>query len=361
FVSNLVGFYFLGLTPWVHSDHSAAGATAFAIGFLLWVGVFNMMIVAQFWAFAADVYNEKQGKRLFALVGLGASLGAVAGSLVVDRVVHILGTGNMMLVSAGLLFCAALVTQVVDRRETKKNSQTEEKAEEKKAEEPKSSKGAYTLVFKHKYLILIAAFTVLFSVANTSGEFMLSQLAKNASKLHATTQEGQKLWIAGYFGSYFLWVNIAGLVIQTFLVSRIIKYFGFGVAFFVFPVVALMSTSAIIAVPILLTVRIGKTGENSIDYSLNNTVRNMLWLPTTRRMKYLAKQATDSFFARMGDVGSALGVFILFRKLALGVRGVAIMNAVLIVVWLYVAYLIVREHRAMVEKQAKGDLKDDQD
>jgi AAA family ATP:ADP antiporter len=103
-------------------------------------------------------------------------------------------------------------------------------------------------------------------------------------------------------------------------------------------------------------VRIGKTVENSVDYSLNNTVRNMLWLPTTRRMKYLAKQAVDSFFARLGDVGSALGIFILVNRLDTGVRGVAIMNVFLVAIWLYVAWRIVKEHTALTEKKKAIDV-----
>jgi AAA family ATP:ADP antiporter len=90
--------------------------------------------------------------------------------------------------------------------------------------------------------------------------------------------------------------------------------------------------------------------ENSIDYSLNNTVRNMLWLPTTRRMKYVAKQAVDSFFARLGDVFSGVAVFVLVGQLDLGVRGVAAMNIVLVLAWIYVAWRIVDERDRLAKE-----------
>ena len=46
------------------------------IVYFLWVGIFNVMVIAQFWAFATDLYTQEQGKRLFPLIGVGSSLGA---------------------------------------------------------------------------------------------------------------------------------------------------------------------------------------------------------------------------------------------------------------------------------------------
>jgi AAA family ATP:ADP antiporter len=354
FAANLVAFYFLGLTPWVKGE---VGATVFGLGFLLWMGVFNMMIVAQFWAFAADIYTEEQGKRLFPLVAAGASLGAMAGSYTVESIVHAVGTLQLMLISAAILVASALITQVIHARATKSKADDEttgaprtdaRKGDEAAKEEDRS--GAYSLVFKNKYLLLIAAFTLLFTFVNTSGEYMISQLVSDAAKEHEHTKEAIRDFIAGYMGDYFLWVNVVGLVIQLFLVSRIVKYGGFRVAFLVFPVVALASSTMITASPTLGAVRIGKTVENSIDYSLNNTVRNMLWLPTTRRMKYVAKQAVDSFFARVGDVFSGGAVFILVGQLDLGVRGVAAMNIVLVLAWIYVAWRIVNERDRLAKE-----------
>ena len=98
--------------------------------------------------------------------------------------------------------------------------------------------------------------------------------------------------------------------------------------------------------PVLMVAFVGKIFENATDYSLNNTLRQMLWLPTTREMKYKAKQAVDTFFVRMGDVVSAGGV-LLATLLGLGVRGLAFGNAVLVGIWLVLAVAIVREHRAL--------------
>ena len=89
---------------------------------------------------------------------------------------------------------------------------------------------------------------------------------------------------------------------------------------------------------------VAKVAENSTDYSINNTIRNMLFLPCTREQKYSAKQAIDSFFVRMGDVLSAGIVFVGTSVLALGAQGFAIINVVMVVVWLILAWRIGREY-----------------
>jgi AAA family ATP:ADP antiporter len=111
--------------------------------------------------------------------------------------------------------------------------------------------------------------------------------------------------------------------------------------------IALLDGLAVAIAPLLAVLFIGKVAENAADYSLNNTLRNMLWLPTTREMKYKAKQAVDTFFVRMGDVASGVLVALGAGVLQLGVRAFAISNAVLVLAWLALARAIVKEHRRL--------------
>ena len=99
--------------------------------------------------------------------------------------------------------------------------------------------------------------------------------------------------------------------------------------------------------PVLAVISITKRLENSTDYSLNNTLRNMLWLPTTREMKYKAKQVVDTFMVRLGDVATALLVAALSAVELLSVRGLAWINVALTGVWLLLATRIVRGFRQM--------------
>lgn len=82
-----------------------------------------------------------------------------------------------------------------------------------------------------------------------------------------------------------------------------------------------------------------KVADNSLDYSLDNTNKQALWLPTSREAKYKAKQAVDSFFVRMGDVASA-GLVFAGERLALAIPGFAVINVVLVGGWLGVVGLL---------------------
>ena len=135
---------------------------------------------------------------------------------------------------------------------------------------------------------------------------------------------------------------------QLFVVSRVVKHLGVGVGLMILPIMSLGAYSLIAFYPVLTYIRWAKTAENSTDYSLNNTVRNMLFLPTTREQKYKAKQTIDSFFVRVGDTLSAALVLLGTTVLALSVAGFAMVNIFAAVVWLVLAYKIGREYKRLV-------------
>ena len=78
-----------------------------------------------------------------------------------------------------------------------------------------------------------------------------------------------------------------------------------------------------------------------------NTARQLLWLPTSREEKYKAKQTVDTFFVRIGDLVSAGVVFLGTSWLALEVRGFALLNICVVIIWLGVAWVIVRQNRRL--------------
>jgi len=150
-----------------------------------------------------------------------------------------------------------------------------------------------------------------------------------------------------FYSGFFNLVNLVGLLTQLFLVSRIVRWGGVHVAILILPVVALGGYFMMGLFPLLAVTRWAKTAENSTDYSLQNTVRNMLFLPTTREEKYQAKQAIDSFFVRAGDVMAALLVLIGTSVWNLSAGGFAWVNVGLAMVWIWVALAIGRRYRSL--------------
>ncbi len=363
FVLNLIGFFALSLLP---QTREGTGLLVFALGFFLWVGIFNMMIIAQFWALANDIYSEDQGKRLFPLVAIGQSVGSAVGSTVVTTYAKKIGTEPMFIVGAVLLAVSTALTLLVSRREQDAVAAHKAKAADaadKDAEEPKKAEegddGPFQLVLKHRYLLLIAAFATVFTLVNTNAEYvkdeLIPALAKERGEAQGLDADGIKSLRTALFGEFYNWVNILGVVLQSFVVSRAVKYLGLKRAFFILPVVAFVDAAAIALVPLWSIVKWTKIAENSVDYSLNNTLRNMLWLPTTRRMKYLAKQAVDTFFVRLGDVTSALCVLVFAQLLNLGVRTFGFINAGLVLLWLVIAAAIIRENAKLTAAKSEKD------
>ena len=112
---NIVTIFFV-VCPVVFYVLAQAGV-ALGLIFFVWIGVFSLMIVAQFWSFANDVYTKEEGERLLVIVGLGASLGAVAGARVADRLIEPFGVLQLMLLGAAVLGLQLLLTNYIDRIE----------------------------------------------------------------------------------------------------------------------------------------------------------------------------------------------------------------------------------------------------
>jgi AAA family ATP:ADP antiporter len=319
------------------------------------VGIFNMMVVAQLWSFANDLYTSEQGKRLFPLVALGASLGAALGSKIADLMVDTVGVYGLLLVAAGLLLACAGLFVVAERlavalreRSPAEASETPAPASGAKSE---SKAGGFALVLKSPYLLAIALLALILNFANSNGEYMLGKLVKAAAtdavKQGTLAPDQIGAFIGHAYADFFFYVNVLGVFMQAVVVSRVVKHAGLGAALLVLPIISLSSGVATLILPALIIVQIGKTLENATDYSLNNTARQMLWLPTSPATKYKAKQAVDTFFVRLGDVSSALLVYVGASVFAWSVRGFAAANVVLGALWIVLAIRIIAQHRKL--------------
>jgi len=337
FASNLLIFALLGLA-----------GVRIGIAFYLWIGVFNMAAVAQFWAFANDLYSTERGKRLFPLIGVGASLGAVVGSGLTSVIFGGVGPYRLMMIAAaGLLVPVGLTIWVHRREKTQQHATprlvaTGEGKESAAAapDQPLSRAGGFQLVASNRYLRLIALLVLVFSLVNTLGGFILNSMI-------TAEAGGDRALIGSMAGRIQTWVNALAFLLQAFVVSRVFKYAGVRVALFILPVIALGGYTLMALMPVFAVVRWTKILENSTDYSIQNTTRHALFLPTSREAKYKAKQAIDSFFVRLGDLGQAAVVFI-GTSLAFGIRSFATVNIVLVLIWIGLAVAIAREHRKLV-------------
>jgi ATP:ADP antiporter, AAA family len=331
--SNLLLFAYLG-SRGIHE----------AVPYFIWVGIFNVFTVAQLWAFATDLYTEAQGKRLFPMLGVGTSLGAVGGAWIAGKLIKPVGPFNMMLIAAAsLCLCAGL-----SRWASRVISQREGEREKKKDVETLGPQGGFQLLVSDPYLRLLAVLTILLNIVSLSGDFVLGKLVVNHANevvgLGKQLLAARGAYIGAYYANYYAWTNLVSFVIQAFLVSRVFKYIGIRGSLFILPALSVATFSSILVLPILSVVRVLKIAENGTNYPLQNTVRNALLLPTSREAKYKAKAAIETFCVRLGDVSQAGIIFLGTRFLHLSVRGFAKITLMFTALWLLVAGALYRQH-----------------
>jgi AAA family ATP:ADP antiporter len=327
------------------------GQAGIRIGFVyfVWFGLVSGFMVAQFWSYASDIYNEEEGKRLFAVIATGGTLGAIVG----PRLAKHTDTFTLMIVAAGLLVTALLLFNIVERRARP----------ERRVRESIEGPGGFALVLGDRGLSLIACLLLLTNIVNSTGEFLLSHAVREHAialvpdsafpDVASTVRdlliaEQRRAIIQSFYGDFFMSVNALSFLIQAFLVSRVIGKIGVRRALFVLPVIAFGAYAAIGLTGGLAIVRAAKTAENATDYSLQNTVWQSLFLKSDRAVKYKAKATLDTFFVRAGDAMSALVVAVGIHQLGLAPRQLAFVNLGLIVAWLGVAASIAYAHRLTV-------------
>ena len=347
---NVVSAFFVACLPVFYL--LAEAKVSVGMVFFLWIGVFSLMVIAQFWAYANDIYTTEAGKRLFVVMAFGASSGAVFGAWISSHLIRAIGVNPLLLAAAAILAASLILFNIIDLR-----GQAARRIGTGSAKEdvPIGVGNAFALVARNRYLLLMALVIFVLNWVNTSGEYILSSIVKHAADAEvaagALSAGDEGRFIGAFFAEFFQIVNVAGMLLQLLVVSRVVKHLGVPVALCILPLVALGSYTLAALIPSLAIMRWVKIAERSVDYSLMNTVRQMLFLPTTREEKYKAKQVIDSFVVRMGDVLSAATVYIGTTFFALTDSQFAWMNVVLVLGWLVLAVATGLEFRRRVPTQ----------
>jgi AAA family ATP:ADP antiporter len=333
---------------------AAAGKAGLSVSvaYFVWLGAYSVLIISQFWAFASELYSREAGERIFVIVALGASLGAWIGSAVSRELVDYLD-------AYGLIFCGAftlLLSSLPAKYATlsvPEESRSKEHSVDK--EQDASIFAGFKLVLSKRYLMLLAAFVIMLNLVNTTGEYLLASIledlfASGTASGEITVDKGT--YIGRFYGGFYFYVNLMGVLIQFFLVSRLMRHAGFAVAFALTPLVVFLGYSSLALLPLVAWFRYFKIAENSLDYSLQNTARQMLYLPLSRQEKYEARAVIDPFGQRIGDLLQAGIIFVGLNVLHMDALGFIPVAATMAGINLIIAYNIIRARSRLLAAQA---------
>src|ERR1043166_136851 len=240
FIANLILFYLLmkfapsGAQVWVGRS------------FFVWVSVFNLFVVTVFWAFMTDVFNSDQGKRLFAFIGVGGTLGAIVGGSATALLVKQIGPLHLLFVSVILLEVAARFVPFfpthfketeADIRSSVSDAEESHGVSQKRpingngAEKPIGGNiwSGVTHVMRSPYLLGICVYLLLYGITSTLAYFQQADIAAHQFQDRASR--------TAFFAQVDISVNVLTILVQIFLTSRLLKWVGVGVTLALLPAV----------------------------------------------------------------------------------------------------------------------------
>lgn len=326
--ASVVGFWWLLELP---------GGWA-PVAFYVWISIVFVLNVSQFWSYANHIFDARQAKRLFGFVGAGGLLGSVAGGQITAFAARTVGVRFSLLVAAAILAATAGLIYVIHSANRSRASTDAPTSGISKIAE---ARGGWKVIRGSRHLRLITA-TMLVTVVVAQ----VVDLQFNSAVESSTTTKEQS---AALFGNFYTIMGLAAFAFQLLFTSRIHRALGIGVALRTLPVTMGVGTIAVLVSAagfplLLLPAAMGlKVAENGIRYSLDQTTRELLFMPVRSDLRVKAKATIDVFVQRFGKGAAAF----LLLPVTLGwlpALQVGWIALALIAVWLVVSGAMQREY-----------------
>lgn len=309
--------------------------------FYLFGDLYSTLMVATFFVFLNDSVNSATAKRIYGLIGVGGVAGGAFGSTVVRSKIRDLATSEWMWVCLALGALIALCAWLAGRQVVDAPSK-EQESSEPAAEEGNPALEGGRLVLRSPYLLSIVAIVGLYEMVSTIMDFQFT-----STVVHYL--DGPEIGVQ--FSTVFAMTNWVALFVQLFLTSFVMTRFGVGVALLFLPLAALLGSGAFMVAPILLFGSLLNTADNGFSYSINQSAKEVLYVPTTRDEKYKAKAFIDMFVQRFAKA-LAVGLSLLITTYFAGfesLRWLSLLTVGLLVLW----FLAVRYvGRVFAEREA---------
>lgn len=327
---TMVAFYILFRT--VTNDRWVAAA------FYIWLSTFNLITISVFWSLMADIFSSTQAKRLFGVVAAGGTLGTVAAPAFITLLVKAVGPNNLLLISAaGFVACAILVRLL--EAEKKELSQDNGAAQKTSLEHRLGGNpfDGFVLLFRSRYLLMIALFILLMTWISTVIYFQLGDLiSKEFASRAARTQA---------YATIDLATNSIALLVQLFGTGRFVKRFGVTTGLLLNPIIMVLAFLAVAFTPMLIVLGSIQVVRRFSEYSVAKPSRDMLFTIVDQQAKYKAKNVIETVVYRFGDLTSA---WLSAAVLPFGVAGLAILGIGISVLWFPIALLLGKQYEQKV-------------
>ena len=307
--------------------------------FFIWLSVFNLFVVSIFWAMIVDTFDSDQGKRLFASIAAGATVGAVFGSFVVVALAKAVPQTALLVAAAVLLEVAVFGAKRLSRHATTM------RAEERVIADERVGGGVlagFTKTFSSPYLANSALFLLLFSITSTFLYFEVTEASAHAYKDHAARTH--------FFATIDLITNIATLAIQLFLSGRILRVLGITLTLALLPAVSVLGFGLLAGAPVITAIIAFQVVRRAGNFAIARPTREILFTVVPREDRYKAKAFIDTVIYRLGDQIGAWSTD-LHGLPGLNHISLAVLAIPLSVAWLLNSLWLGRQQEAMAADQ----------
>lgn len=314
--------------------------------------MFNTAMVAIFWAFTGDIVHSEEAKRTFGLIGFGGVLGGFLGATLVSATVMSIGRATLLAICVAPMVIISVLAHWVHRRTAEARRERED-APAASASRQSAALEGMRLVFSSRYLLAIAGLIASYELVSNIIDFQLSAMVEQTIP-HSLQRDA-------FFGRIGQIVGIVSILVQLFLTSFILKRFGVRVALMFLPLAILASSVGFLVMPLLVFAASMSVADNALNYSINQSAREALYVPTSKDAKYKAKAFIDMFVQRLAKVASVFLNLVFSVAFVSGIRWLSLVTILMLAGWLvlvrYVGrgFLKAEERRALEQAHARPD------
>ena len=310
--------------------------------FYIWVKIFGVIVPTQIWTLANYVLTTREAKRVFGMVGGGGVAGWIFSGYFSKAMTRNFGTESLLLgMVVFVSICAGLVVLIWrSGREAVAGGNEIDEGSGKNS--PRNLRQSARVVFTTPYLRAIAAVICISSLVTTLTGWQFLAIAQQA----LVTKDA----LAIFLGNFNFYAGILSLLFQLLFTTRFLRRFGIGTALFMLPATVLMGSVGLLAFGTLAAVTALKSCDQVLRYSLDQSTRELLYLPLAARVKIQVKWFLDTVVWRMGDGLSGLAVLVFATMLQMPARQISWVVLVLCCLWLLSVAIVRREYVATLKE-----------
>ena len=241
----------------------------------IWVEIITVLSILQFWMLAADVFNPRQAKRLFTLIGAGGSFSGIGIGYIIKPYVTEFGPGNLLYLTIFFIFLTVYFVRKIDpfiKNNPIKNTNLN----------TSNNKSFANLSPYIKYIaIMVASSAVISKIVDYQFKIMASNTFTNQDEL------------ISFFGSFYILTGLATLISQFFITNIVLRYFGILLGLMILPTMLTISSASFFITGTLSAIYLAKFSDQVFKFSINNSIQEILWLPIKSKVKKITKPLID--------------------------------------------------------------------